>query len=253
MKSKRGAADAIGEPLTPKVLQGLGALRRMPPTPKDFAPDGNWVNAYRIWTSGGYLRHGKKERGRLTIKRVTEGDGTHRLIVDRDIETPECVHLVSHARMRCKNDAIASPLEWSVLNRFVRNGEDQNGLTMSEGVRFRGNGAEVLCNGRRVVRPWTGTLATDWGLFEAVQRAECKGDLHLGFDVIEGLSLLKKGHRLTCRGIYSMDDGTRLHWFQQIGSGTLPYEYWLDEKHRLRIVVTLCRAYILTSAKGDAE
>jgi hypothetical protein len=35
-----------------------------------------------------------------------------------------------------------------------------------------------------------------------------------------------------------------LHHFQQRGRGMLPYDYWLDEHHRLQIFVTLSIAYI---------
>ena len=33
--------------------------------------------------------------------------------------------------------------------------------------------------------------------------------------------------------------------FSQIGHGILPYEYWLDDRHRLQVVITHSRAYIL--------
>ena len=36
-----------------------------------------------------------------------------------------------------------------------------------------------------------------------------------------------------------------MHWFHQIGYGVLPYEYWLDDRHRLLAVATHARAYLL--------
>ena len=35
------------------------------------------------------------------------------------------------------------------------------------------------------------------------------------------------------------------HLFHQVGRGVLPYEWWLDEAHRLVLVVTGYRTYIL--------
>jgi hypothetical protein len=66
--------------------------------------------------------------------------------------------------------------------------------------------------------------------------------------MLEGLSLVKKQQRLIYRGEYTMKMGSKklsLHRFDQIGEGILPYEYWLDDKHRLLVVTSMNKAYIL--------
>ena len=65
--------------------------------------------------------------------------------------------------------------------------------------------------------------------------------------MLEGFSILRPGHRLSYRGTYPLEFGGvgELHWFQQIGEGALPYEYWVDGAHRVVMAVTLARAYIL--------
>ena len=42
-----------------------------------------------------------------------------------------------------------------------------------------------------------------------------------------------------------------LHRFVQTGHGTLPYEWWLDQAHRLVMVVTHSRVYILDPAAPE--
>ncbi|GAI82934.1 unnamed protein product, partial [marine sediment metagenome] len=39
--------------------------------------------------------------------------------------------------------------------------------------------------------------------------------------------------------------GISLHRFDQLGRGILPCEYWLDDRHRLLMVTSMNKAYIL--------
>jgi len=77
----------VGSPLTPGLLEDLlGALGEIPPAPTSFAPDGDWVNTYRVWTCHGYRESGNEDEGFLKIERVGHGrDGRFRLNVDQQI------------------------------------------------------------------------------------------------------------------------------------------------------------------------
>jgi hypothetical protein len=92
------------------------------------------------------------------------------------------------------------------------------------------------------------STTSDWALFEVVQRLAFDKRNSLKFDLLEGMSLSKLRHRLFYRGTYPMKtDGQSipLHCFGQLGSGILPYEYWLDDRHRLLAVISMNKAYIL--------
>ena len=85
-------------------------------------------------------------------------------------------------------------------------------------------------------------------MFEAVQRLKISKETVLSFDMLEGLSLFKKSQRLSYRGLTKTKIGAEdipLHCFVQLGSGILPCEYWLDERHRLLMVTSMNKAYIL--------
>jgi len=88
----------------------------------------------------------------------------------------------------------------------------------------------------------------DWCLFEALQRWPFRRGESPAFDVLEGLSVHRPGHRVTYRGPETIERNgkpLKLHRFSQLGQGMLPYEYWLDDDRRLLLAVTLSRVYIL--------
>ena len=102
-------------------------------------------------------------------------------------------------------------------------------------------------DGRIVKRKVAEHLSCDWCLFEAVQRLEFDKKELPTFDMLEGLSLLRQDQHLSYRDVYAQKVGAKtanLCKFDQLGRGILPYEYWLDTKHRLLVVTSMNKAYI---------
>ena len=113
---------------------------------------------------------------------------------------------------------------------------------------MQGKTLAVTTGERKLTRRLPGRWTSDWSLFEALQRRPFRSGEALKFDVLEGLSLLKRGHVLRYKGRRQVtlgDAASTLHLFHQVGRGVLPYEWWLDEAHRLVLVVTGYRTYIL--------
>lgn len=244
-KSKRSRAP-VRRPLTPWVLMELGAIRRLPPTGKDFRPDGQWTSTYRIWACHGYRNSGNEDFGFLRIARFVGRGQTATLKVDRALVTAGPLRHVTKAKIVCGPGPLGSPVSWEVANRVIGpDGKARNELGSAAQARTRNGLIEITTGGRTFSRPGSTRLATDWGLFDAVQRLPFEARSVLEFDVLEGLGLLKKGHRLSYEGADTSPGTQTLHRFCQIGPGVLPYEYWLDEAHRLLVVVTGSRAYIL--------
>ena len=244
-KSKRSRAP-VGRPLTPRVLMELGAIRRLPPAPKDFRPDGQWTGTYRIWTCHGYGKSGNEDFGVLRIARSVGRGQTATLKVDRTLVTTGPLRHVTQAKIVCGPGPLGSPVAWEVVNRVIGpDGKVRNELGRVAKARIRNGLIEITTGGRTFSRPGSTRLVSDWGLFDAVQRLPLDARSVLEFDVLEGLDLLKKDHRLSYAGADTRPGAPTLHRFCQIGPGVLPYEYWLDEAHRLLVVVTGSRAYIL--------
>ncbi len=245
----------VGAPISPAMLAALGDFGEIPPCPGDFDPRGNFEHTYRIWTCHGYRESGNENVGYLKIRRLKGGGADiFRLEVEQRIRHDQGGQDLVKVEMSCRNNALATPVGWDMRNTFFGpEGEERVALAGAESARIILGEHTLVRNGRRLQWPDAKRLSTDWSLFEAVQRRPFRKDAGLDFDLLEGMGLLRKGQRLSYRGVYDSegrDLGMKLHWFGQVGRGMLPYKYWLDERHRLVAAATLSRAYILDA---DAE
>ena len=277
----------VGCPLTPAILAELGALNEIPASSDDFGPDGDWVNTYRVWTCHGYRESGNDDEGFLRIARTSGlSDRPFTLKVDQEVLHDRANLHSIHAEIQCSPDLFASPSHWRLSSRLIGpDGAARPELGLREESRVEDGKLKININGRTFERNASEAMTADWCLFEAIQRLpfenfdadaafNLSADLHarttsqgriginnaeIGpFDVLEGLNVVRTEHRIAYRGIDAAEIegcGGRLHRFEQCGQGTLPYEYWLDENHRLIIVATGARAYILDEKaveKADA-
>jgi hypothetical protein len=247
----------VGDPLTPSLLRELGALTVFPATPDDFTPEGNWTNAYRIWTCHGYRESGNDLEGLLRVqRRAGRSAGPFALEVHQEILNDGGALNIVDASIACSDDELASPVRWELSSHFI--GLDEKpieDLAVKETVEVKGRSLQVTAQGKTFKRPTSRRLTADWCLFEVVQRLPFEEGTSLTFDLLEGLSLLREDHRLSYRGRYPMttaDGDVTLRGFHQLGHGVLPCEYWLDYRHRLVIAVTGNRAYILDESAEDA-
>jgi len=234
MAKKQSKRTIVGSPLTPVLLKELGALNEFPFTPEDFKPDGNWTNKYRIWTCHGYRESSNENVGFVRLKRIPESDKTFTLNIHQEIAQTDDITNIIDGTIKCRNDILASPVQWNLSSSF----KDANRKHIAE-LSSINNGP-----GTKSIDGATG----DWCLFEMVQRLAFDKQNSLSFDLLEGMSLSKPSHRLFYRGIYPIKTNEKnisLHCFVQLGNGILPYEYWLDTRHRLLVVTSMNKAYIL--------
>ncbi len=240
----------VGEPLNPSVLDRIRALTDWPPAPERVSPDGNWVHTYRIWTCHGFTDRGNSNPGVIRIERVAgAAEQFFTLNVrQRVVHVGDIVHEL-RARIECRNDRLASPQKWSLTSRFFEsNGKEREGLVVQEQGRCRDERVVRTINGRAREMTVSAQTTADWCLFEALQRWPLRRGESPAFDVLEGLSVHRPGHRITYRGQETIERSgkpLKLHRFSQLGQGMLPYDYWLDDARRLVLAATLSRVYIL--------
>ena len=224
----------VGSPITPSMLVELDAITKLSPTPGNFSPAGNWMHSYRIWTCHGYRESGNENVGFLRIERVGSSGETFLLNVHQEVvQTDAIIHIID-GTIKCRNNPLASPVEWKLKSRLI----DADGKNISE--LFNSNNRKSAGDNEKIT--------SDFCLFEAVQRLGYNKDTSVSFDLLEGMSLKKQDHRLSYRGVtpLKMDQADKpLHCFVRLGNGILPYEYWLDNRHRLLAVVSMNKAYIL--------
>lgn len=249
-KKKRSKRTVVGSPLTPGLLRELGAIREFAFASEDFKPGGNWVNTYRIWTCHGYRESGNYNVGFVRVKR-THGESKYAfgLEIHQEVVEVDGMLNVINTNMICLNGQLSSPIKWILFSRFIdADGKVVSELGTKEEVEVRENGMTVRIGERTFERQVPGQFTSDWCLFEAVQRLKFDKVSSLNFDMLEGLSLLKQGQQLSYRGAYQMKlrgKDVSLHRFDQLGDGILPYEYWLDDSHRLLAAISMHKAYIL--------
>ena len=237
----------VGSALAPQMLDELGALGRM--SPVDVSPSGQWADTYRIWACHGYRESGNETVGTLKIQRTpSQSEDTFVLNVAQKIKNDASIVHDLDAQITCQADTLATPIKWRTKSTF----QDPRGaiirdLGTEQTGRVNGNTIEIKTHGKtRTVNP-TGQFTGDWCLLEAVQRMPYTDAAPIRMDVLKEMDLLQTDHRMVYKGLDSVAlQGTDmpLHHFQQWGRGMLPYDYWLDQHHRLQIFVTLSIAYI---------
>ena len=235
-----GGRQAVGRHLTPDLLWEMRAFDDLPAPDPDFDPAGAWEQTWRIWACYGYLRRSNRDYGVLRIARMP-GDGDRfSLSIEQDQLNEEAVRHVQTAEAICALDAIASPQRWQWTGSFIGpTGEELPQLGMA----------------RSVTAPPDGDVTADWCLFEAVHRLPFDASAEHSFDMLEGLTARKSGHSLRYDGAQDIrfgPDTRTLHRFVQTGHASLPVEYWLDETHRLVLIVSGYRVHVLDPAAESA-
>lgn len=238
----------VGSPLTPRSLYEMGALAKFPAASQPFDPEGEWVQSYRVWTNHGYTDDGLDDVGFLKIERVLESSGKNAVLKVRQqiIHDGAQLHQVD-ATIRCSNNSLASPEDWTLSSRFIGpDNKPKKGLEIEERGRLTKSGVEIQTGGKTFTRKGSDSLTGDWCLYDALQRLPFEKAAPLHFDVLEEMSVLREGAELSYRGVSARPGNQRgrLHCFQQLGRGILPYEYYLDPNHRLLMAITFSVAFI---------
>jgi len=253
-KAAKRDENIVGDRLTPETLQRIGGIPQFPPLAAGFRPDGAWTHSYRIFACHGNVDGGNETVGRLRLERKPATAGRFQLLADQSIvHNDDTLHTL-RATLTCENKAAAPLVEWTLSSRCENaEGQPLPEASCDESGRVSGGSVELRRKGGLARYAASGLVTSDWALFAALQQMPFSPSAMPPFDLLEGLSLWRPAHRIAYRGTYPWKGGGvegPLHWFQQWGRGTLPYEYWLDSNHRLLVVTTLSRAYILD---GRAE
>ena len=248
----------VGSPLTPEMLFQLGAIPDLSSDQKPLKSDKKWTNRYRIWTCHGYRESGNLDVGYLQIQRgVTGPDKRFELQVHQELKNEGGTFNRVVAKIDCTEGTLSCPVKWDYTSIFLdADGKEDKSLTVNvEGqssdseIRWTRNGllSKLACKERP---------SCDWCVYETVQRRAKQFTGNLTFDMLESLERFKPGQQLIDRGRVNVkigNSGRRLHRFDQIGTGILPFEYWVDESLRLCLMASMNKVYILDTENGQRE
>jgi len=246
---KKKNRKIVGYPLNPGILQELEVFNDIPEIEGNFDPDGEWTQIYRIWRCHGYRKSGNQDSGFLRLHRTPVDKDTFTLNIEQYIVNSEFIVRNNIVEVKCQKDLLSTPLQWHQKTRFFnRDGSPINHLNQDEYAQVKGNKISGRRNKNSFQTSITLPFTADWCLFEAVQRFPFKNQKMVEFAIFEGFRLLKSEQRIKYRGKMRLRNKGKeivLHGFEHIGRGILPYEYWIDQDHRLIFAITSGVAYIL--------
>ena len=171
--------------------------------------------------------------GSVTLDRASSGSGFVLRVRCERTAGKGRVHLLD-GEVRGATDELATPREWRVSG-------DAAG---ARGARLRStwNGSTVKMSGK---------LSHQWSLLDAVQRMPQKPFPKLSFQYLTYDGTLLPGHTLAYRGAVEIETGQgqlRLHGYEQLGVGILPWIYYTGDSGRLLIAVSGLEAWLFDGA-----
>ena len=160
------------------------------------------------------------------------------------------------AKIDCMGANLSYPVNWDYTSIFLdADGKEDKLLTVN--IQGQSSNGEIrrTRNGLLSKMACHGYPSCDWCVYETIQRRSKQLTDNLTFDMLESLERLKPGQQLIDRGIIRIKAGSsdhQLHRFDQLGTGNLPFEYWVDESSRLCLMISSNKAYILDQRFGPA-
>ena len=224
-----------------------------------FDPNGAWEHKYALWIVLPESQFGATRRlGGFRIKRTPASANDATLQVDLAAvlggrafygKGTSCYRV--SAQLTCATDRLSTPRSWDLRSMILY---ETNKPVPGTEARETGQVAEGMIRRRGARRakertaPAPKAFTSNWSLFDAIQRLPGNEIAPMTFDMFEELDLLKPNQRLAYRQSIEMELGgkpVKLHGFEQIGEGILPYTYWLDDQRRVLMAIGGRRAFIL--------
>jgi hypothetical protein len=242
-------------PLTPEYLRAQGGFTSFPTVKTGYSSSGDWTHRYDVWTSRGIVEQGKgiELLGFIELERRTGGPGQQfTLEVVQELKSDRDVTNRLTTQIQCKEDELASPVSWRLTSEHtIGDTAVRPPVDFSETATATPGKLNIKRGNETLLRPLPARFTGCWNLIEAVQRLKFGARRPISFSLLEGLTRVKGEMEIFYDGTYSFDVGghpLNTHRFVQIGRGILPYEYFVDDLHRVLLVITFCKAYILKEA-----
>jgi len=255
-KKGKKKTSPVSRPLSPTRLTELKALGEFPGVRESFDSQDAFKHEYDLWITYGHFPHrGNRVVGGLKLSKAKPDGGKFKFGVVQTYKNSQSVVHTLTASATCSHDQFALPRQWRLRSKFDQTRDTWQGIEKELRSKYEIDATtlRVVTNGKTSVRKLNGPTTSDWSLFEAAQRFPFKAGFEVNFDLLEGLSVLRPAQRITYEGHVTHRWGSgkvQLHYYRQFGQGMLPYEYYLDKTHRLVMVVSGYRAYILKGGKA---
>jgi hypothetical protein len=227
-------------------------LQDFKPPQGPFDPRGRWQLTYGVYTfaaiTAGTAPGGRA--GTLSVFREPRDGGS---VVELDFEKllvgGSSQKVV--ARLVCRDDALGTPAKWDCSSEFFdREKKPLPQSVLRKSARLAGGRVEIDDGRYTQAIEIDGPFTVNWALFEAVGRLPRGPFAPLEFTMLDHFDQVKRGQTLAFRKSLSLTLGgrdVRLHAFDQLGRGIVPWVYWVDDSGRLLAALAGLEAYILDS------
>jgi hypothetical protein len=226
----------------------------------EFDRSGNWRLPYRIWTAIGAGQEDNNQSSTIGFLLIEKNinkpfPGRIAITVKQKIlqqGSPQSFQY-TNAEIVCKDNDIATPLEWTIEHSIWRSNYklDYCSLIEKGQIEILSNTTIVKIQVNNVSRPdlrfKPGTdLTSDLTLISALPEMLDKHHLTKRFVLLEKLRLQKDNHLLFRNATedYTSNNFGALNKIEHRGNGILPFDYWLDGDGRPLFICSLHNAFI---------
>jgi len=247
----------------PSPLDDHFTLNVVAPHLEDFRPpdgphnpQGDWQLDYGVYTLGSIRGHGGRAGG-LTLRRKALANGGAVLDVDyQKTVRPDLAQQVA-GQVRCRGDALATPLRWTFTSQIVDPSANPVEHTpLKKSAVADASRIEITDDRTRRSFPTPSAYTINWALFEAVGRLPRDRFEPLRFTMLDHFDQIKPHQVLSYRTTADVLLGNRpvrLHAYDHLGQGIVPWIYWVDDRGRLLFAVSGLEAYLLDSFQTSQQ
>ena len=236
-KKKQKNTESREQPLSLEALQQFGVFTGFSPPAGSFAPHGPWQHTYSVWVVGA------DNSGYLQLERTSAALKVKLAIVQ---STGSVQH--TEAAIECAADALFTPRAWRLESWLDGlDGKPISYTKISEQAVLKDGNLELKAGNRTVTRKVPMPITSNWSLFDVVQRLAGAETQPLSFALLEDLDLVKPDQRLMFRESREIElngKTLKLDRFDLIGQGVLPWQYWVDDRHRLLVAISGQKAFV---------
>jgi len=246
--AKQTRAPTLGFPLN--TVGNVVSLLR--PPGEAFDATGDFQATYGVFATS----RAATRAGELRLRRSKAPDGCIVLAMRMTRRQPGGCAQRTVARMRCKADALATPVEWTFESDLRTPAGKPVPHTRIRKTATAADGEIVIKDGPHVQRLKVASAYTiNWALFDAVGRLPRKAFPPIAFDLIDHFDQLKGAQTLSYRAsrpVRLAGQPVRLHAYDHLGRGIVPWVYYVNDRGLLVLAVSGLEAYGLLSA-GPAK
>jgi hypothetical protein len=229
-------------------------LRNYLPPSGPFEPAGRWFHQYRLYTVVNGDIPVPPVRGTLRIERVPQDAGGAILNINYEKTSRYAGVHTFLATVVCANDHLSTPLKWSSTYTAAAPARPLKMSLEQMETGVAGEGSVIISQGREQKKlSLPSAYTSNWALFDAVQRLERSGGAALRFTLLDDdapkpdqvLAFYQSTH---LRDRWPGAPDIRVHGFLQIGEGTTPQVYWVDDRGELLFLVSGLNAFVLDNS-----